>query len=576
MESSSSPTQHILQLEDQLREKEKDVELAATIGQDLLNQVALLNSRVKELEAQRESTSTNNDNTTPKQQHPISKIPLPSSSNSSNPKKTVPNPPSVPQQQQLPHQQQQQHQQQQHQQHPNPTGSPFPRTPSKSKLLSNQLPPSPSTPATPLPYPEHKMDPNLAAQIENALVLQLRSLQAKLSTSESLRSKVSERCEAFERECTTIRSQNEKLANSERKLNERIWDLEILNQQLQETNETLEKEIARLLQKIKSQERDTSNMKDHVDALRLAEAGWNKEKETLLFKMESESSRKRREIAILKREKAELEKQIQELNQPMSVVEGGFQYKTGGSAASSTSDLARRAKSLEKLSDGKDDGEARSLQQQLQCQQQQQNSNNLFVNSLSKALSQAHTHNEELRRENADLLQSNEELDRLLQEAHETIESMKVGCDLSSLDRDQVFDPSFAVNQSVNLHDQLASSESMEDLLKFDLNLDLDKVQLPPTNLLAELTQADIDLAPAAEAMDSTEALPTAVVESNDLEPSDTVIEALSSRSHHQPIMSDFCCQTDDIPRFLLDTRSILNELTEIESIAPPPLPPAF
>ncbi|KAJ3010443.1 UNVERIFIED_CONTAM: hypothetical protein HDU68_002132, partial [Siphonaria sp. JEL0065] len=553
-----------------------------------------LNSRVKELEAQREPSNTLMADNTPKQQQQpqpaqiMSKIPLPASVNASTKKPLQP---------------------------PNPASSPFPRTPSNTSKLQPNLQqqqsanvpqPSPSTPITPLPYPpesNHKLDPNLVAQIENALVSQLRSLQLKLNTSESQRQKVMERVLIFERECGVLRGQNEKLAGSESellvnavpkantdcealypvllrhylthhspskpgKLNEKIWDLEILHQQLQETNETLQKEITRHVQKIKSLERDISSMKDQFESVRAAESVWLKEKQTLVFKMESESNRKRREIAILKREKGELERQIEELSRPEQV----FMYKASGTTVSSSSDLTHRAKSPEPASVTITDSDsAQQLllqqQQQRQLQLQHQKDNDLFLSSLSKALSQAHSQNQELRKENADLTTSNQELDRLLQEANETIESLKVGCDLTSLDRvgEQAFDPSFMMDHSVlSLHNQLSSSESLEDLLKFDSHGDENLVQMLPTNLLAEMTQVEIEVAaPAAEATNS----PTVAVEGT----AESVVEVPLANERPQPVMSDFCCQTDDTPLFTMDSRSILNELIELDSFAASP-----
>ncbi|ORY50489.1 hypothetical protein BCR33DRAFT_713279 [Rhizoclosmatium globosum] len=406
---------------------------------------------------------------------------------------------------------------------------------------------------TPLPPPEHKIDPHLATQIENALVLQLRSLQLKLNASEAQRAKWSDHAQVFERECTILRSQNEKLAASERKLNEKIWDLELLDQQLKETNEELLKEIQRYQQKIKSYERDISQMKEHIDSMRVSESGWQKEKQTLIFTMESESSRKRREIASLKREKADLERQIEELTKSE---QHHFEYKTGASAASSHSNLSLRSKTLE--SELKVQSLLTETIHSLSPAASTQNTqNDLFVSSLSKALSAAHSQNEDLRSQNATLLQNTQELDRLLREANETIESLKLGCDISSFDRvdSQMFDPSFFVDQS--LHDQLACSESMSHALKLER---LDENLEGHKSLLAELAQeVQTEVAPAAEALSVSDNI------HEELE----VLQKPSSNTTTK-VMADFSCQTEEAPRLFSDTKSILNELSEqVTSLGP-------
>ncbi|KAJ3090018.1 hypothetical protein HK100_007575 [Physocladia obscura] len=480
----------ISKLEAQLRAKEQDVELAATIGQDLLSQVTALNARVAELEALKQAapsptaTAAEEEYTPNKREHDTtiqksSKIPLarvsarrPSSAQHYH------NTPSN-----------------------NATTTPKEQVSYTPAAATTQSQSSHQQPFAPMARTS-TIDKTLAEHIENALVLQLRSLQLKMTSVETQRLQLMEKCDSLDQNRALLKNQNEKLAASEKKLNEKIWDLEILNQQLKETNETLQKEITRHLQKIRTCEKELSNVKKYNEVMRRAEAAWTKEKQGILFKMESESNRKRREIANLRREKDSLEKQVEDLNKASAAtLTGGapdrLRLKTSPSKTATRSDSF--VGKLETLFEAGSNGgnSTKNLYEEFLAQQQQQldtqaANNELFLNSLSKALSRAHAQNEELRRENAGLHLDTQELNRLLVEANETIESLKLGFNLSSLEKFEGFDPSFQLESSffqtensMSLHDQMVLSESFHDLSYFNAE---ESFMLPGSkSLLAEL-----------------------------------------------------------------------------------------
>ncbi|KAJ3068494.1 hypothetical protein HDU98_008355 [Podochytrium sp. JEL0797] len=571
--SDNSARQHVLHLEEQLSAKEKDVELAATIGQDLLGQVSVLRARVAQLEAAAKAMpqakaamphpAASPFPRTPTKQAPRSRLPTLLSQHAKAPSPPPPPPP------------------------PDHSAT----TPSLNPLSQGTL----ATPSQATPNPSTpSLNPHLAKQLDASLVAQLRSLQLKFADADEKR-------ESLDRECTLLRAQTDALSNTERKLNERIWDKEIQTQQLQESNDALQKDVIRHQAKIKVCERDLSQSKDLIESLRANEANWLKEKQTIVFKMESESNRKRREIAILKREKLDLEKQIDQLASNSAM--HSFQFNRSGiSACSSRSDLSLSAKLPDPpvLKD-----RINSNTSYHGSIHNMSTNSDLFVSSISKALSQAHTQNEDLRTQNTTLRHNTRELERLLQEANEAIESLKLGCDLSSLDRDgPMFDPSF-----VELCDQLQPSESMDSFLKFDQRVE-EVLQVSGTNLLAELTQAEINVAPAAEeiaqeasldifadvpdagihfACDEDEALQASTsnllaeltLPEMDPTPVNSTRELLGAELAADPITprvaiakKDFSCQTDAIePHFFspIDAPMLLDELSAMDPAVPVP-----
>ncbi|KAJ3228131.1 hypothetical protein HDU81_006288 [Chytriomyces hyalinus] len=641
--SDTSTQRRVQQLEEQLRLKEKDVQLAATIGQDLLAQIQTLTLRVRELEvdpskhtaASTASTSKSPNLIASPFQFPFPKTPTrrqsvkPIASSSLATHRLNSDSPVTSPVEDL---------------FSLSTKSPQapPRTPliirskSQSQLLlegAEVIPPTltPAMSGTPKQSAKNgnasntpQMDPSLAAQIDSALVLQLRNLQSKTSTSESLRIKLEEKCELFERECSTLRTQNERLSASEAKLNERIWQLELTNQTLSTTTESLQKELSRATSRLKVLERESQAAKDALDLLKQSTEKDHAESES---RTENEAARKRREIAQLKREKALLERKVEELlqgaNDNMITLgeDGSFSLdasydQTVGEGEKNSSFSAFRSSNTLNAAGSRNAG-FQSFNYGSDSSQTP-----LFVTSLSKALDAAHAANDLLRAENSELNQNTRDLSRLLLEANEMIESLKQTCRdyeawgagiqshaMGGADENvaddvavdgvffgstSVYDPfdgSMAFDQSMmSLHDQIAMSASAHNLVEGELEWNAGEIhqdgagQLLLSDLDAlepveaeDVTEPEMDISPAKQHLlekygsnATLSAAETAAANASKSSKTEPPPQKL------RPIMVDFCGQTDgygfdQIPgpeqsADIIVNRSILHEMADFEA----------
>ncbi|KAJ3204119.1 hypothetical protein HDU82_006068 [Entophlyctis luteolus] len=513
-DKQSPASARIASLEELLRAKEMEVQLAATIGQNLLSQVNSSKTRIAELEAQLKHLPQHlpqhlprTDHSTPKAAAaptPVaSKIPLARSSATRKAQVTqLTNAP-------LP---------------PPPGESPLP-TNSARELQSKRLT---SAGTGSQIRKDYAIDPKLAMHIENSLVLHARSLTVKVNTIESANALLKQKCESMETENDILRAQNEKLIASERTLNEKLWNLEMLNQQLRNTNDSLQKEVNRHLQKIKSYEKELTHMQELSDALRESEKIWKEERQSLVVKLESEAGRNRREISRLTCENSKLEKRIEDMNGSCN---GLIQYRA---ATAPSFKLPLRPHSFITLPDEAQKNSPSDAKVLNVAQDSQ------IATALSTALAHAHADNQELRRENANLVQSSRELERMLQEANETIDAMRMGCDLS-----MVVPVAGVGENSMSLHDQLVMF-SGDDILVSQLPPCADNSGQQPLkivgtqNILQELEGGEFRPGPSTAA----EALTLLPLEKN-LE------------------KADCACQTEELLRFR-KSRSILQDLSAI------------
>ncbi|KAJ3342611.1 hypothetical protein HDU83_006042 [Entophlyctis luteolus] len=509
-DKQSPASARIASLEELLRAKEMEVQLAATIGQNLLSQVNSSKTRIAELEAQLKHVPQHlprTDHSTPKAAAaptPVaSKIPLARSSATRKAQVTqLTNAP-------LP---------------PPPGESPLP-TNSARELQSKRLT---SAGTGSQIRKDYAIDPKLAMHIENSLVLHARSLTVKVNAIESANALLKQKCESMETENDILRAQNEKLIASERTLNEKLWNLEMLNQQLRNTNDSLQKEVNRHLQKIKSYEKELTHVQELSDALRESEKIWKEERQSLVVKLESEAGRNRREISRLTCENSKLEKRIEDMNGSCN---GLIQYRA---ATAPSFKLPLRPHSFITLPDEAQKNSPSDAKVLNVAQDSQ------IATALSTALAHAHADNQELRRENANLVQSSRELERMLQEANETIDAMRMGCDLS-----MVVPVAGVGENSMSLHDQLVMF-SGDDILVSQLPPCADNSGQQPLkivgtqNILQELEGGEFRPGPSTAA----EALTLLPLEKN-LE------------------KADCACQTEELLRFR-KSRSILQDLSAI------------
>jgi hypothetical protein len=221
-----------------------------------------------------------------------------------------------------------------------------------------------------------------------------------------------------------------------------IWNLEIQNQQLSESNESKESELTRCRVTLKSLQDQLSSTTDRLEILRGTEASLEEEKSLLLSKLEHEVSSRRRIVSGLQKEKKDLLKTLQDLSKeaPDLVSRYGslgayHQLSHDGGNQPSTPSRNGRSVIHETSNDTVSILTTDSLKSPTASPSKHLNMNvstldpnsSVYIETLSASLSYTNAQNETLQKENAGLVESVTQLQQLLADAQETIELLQNG-----------------------------------------------------------------------------------------------------------------------------------------------------
>ena len=113
------------------------------------------------------------------------------------------------------------------------------------------------------------LDPKLASEIESLLTSQVRNLTAKVRESEQSRIEISE---TLTLEIKNLETIIEKRNNIESKLNERIWELEVENQNQKENLTSLNDQVLKLKQESRNAGLRNVSLTSQVEVLKSTEA----------------------------------------------------------------------------------------------------------------------------------------------------------------------------------------------------------------------------------------------------------------------------------------------------------------
>ncbi|KAJ3394370.1 hypothetical protein HDU92_006949 [Lobulomyces angularis] len=153
----------------------------------------------------------------------------------------------------------------------------------------------------------HKIDSQLRLEIESALTKQVRTLQSKFEKCEQSRLELFEKFCDMENEVHILKREKEKRNGNEEKLDERCWELEIINQQKGEQIAEFHSELNKLKIEQRKFSQENNNLQLQIE---------NFKQNELQLKLKSEDDQKI--IHSLKKEKKSLNESLIKLSKELS------------------------------------------------------------------------------------------------------------------------------------------------------------------------------------------------------------------------------------------------------------------
>ncbi|KAI8916938.1 hypothetical protein DFJ77DRAFT_325822 [Powellomyces hirtus] len=258
------------------------------------------------------------------------------------------------------------------------------------------------------------VDSDLASDIDNHLIHQVRMLRGDLGILNEEKREMHDKIARLESQLEGVRKQRQKDAYAASKKDEKIWDLELQNQQIREQASKAEAEGARMRQNLRQMDVAYGQSVEMMEAMKNANSQQSKSFDQLRARLEIELSRSRGLIIALESEKAALSQNCQDLimearaqtftapdlpspGSLKSVQETEFPIRPSSPAPSSSPASPDRSPSK----------------------------HTFFVESLSSSLSHAHQQINELEESVRESEYERGELVKLLAEAQETIEAFQ-------------------------------------------------------------------------------------------------------------------------------------------------------
>ncbi|KAJ3298921.1 hypothetical protein HK104_010155 [Borealophlyctis nickersoniae] len=261
--------------------------------------------------------------------------------------------------------------------------------------------------------PSAFFDDEFSAGIDDTILQHARTLQHRLAQSEAGRLETQERAAGLEKALETLKRQHEKILSKRAKLEERIWDLELANQQQKDHIAARVGEIARLNVSVRQLEQLNQQAVEQVEALKAQDQQRQESHEHVKNRLEAEILKCRRTILELQKENEDLTGTCDDL----------ISVATARKFASrSTQSLLSRQIDEEDEDDYSDNPRSATF---LTPDASPSKNSTMFVESLSASLAHAQMRVVELQDECGRMMDEKEELGKLLAEAQETIEMLR-------------------------------------------------------------------------------------------------------------------------------------------------------
>ncbi|KAJ1653949.1 hypothetical protein IWQ61_006031, partial [Dispira simplex] len=286
---------------------------------------------------------------------------------------------------------------------------------------------------------------NLATDLGNLLLLQVRHLQGKLSELEVEAFTQGERNDEMEKKVELQTKQISRMSEEYEAAKVRAWDMELVEQNLRDELKEATKQINRLQKENESLQKAFNNANDTVEQLRCSEEKLTKTIRNNRSRHEQDMNQARRNLISLQRDKKDLQKKVHELKADLSgriQRSGGRPDGAGGLPSASTSPSRATAEPAEGLVDlGMHDGEDPDGFAYPRTPAQRRGLGNgagwppgsvpstgphaMHVQTLTGSLAHAHRTMDKLRGSLRRHKQENLELKLMLSEHQETIESLQ-------------------------------------------------------------------------------------------------------------------------------------------------------
>ncbi|KNC98682.1 hypothetical protein, variant [Spizellomyces punctatus DAOM BR117] len=185
-----------------------------------------------------------------------------------------------------------------------------PRTP---RRLTTNKPMKPQSPRKNAMKGPTFVDPTLASDIDNQLLHHVRSLQQELGLSNEERRELQDKVVCLESELEGLRKQYDKTCSTGSKLDDKVWDLELHNQQLKDHIAKAEADYLRLKYSMEHTESAYRECLDLIEVLKSNEQKNVEAFEQSKARLEGELMRARRTISLLEREKSDLSQTCEKL-----------------------------------------------------------------------------------------------------------------------------------------------------------------------------------------------------------------------------------------------------------------------
>ncbi|KAJ3153726.1 hypothetical protein HDU86_005058 [Geranomyces michiganensis] len=259
------------------------------------------------------------------------------------------------------------------------------------------------------------VDMELASDIDNHLIHQVRNLRQELSVANEENRELSDSVARLESQVEAARKQRQKDLHLASKKDERIWDLELQTQQLRDSATKAETEAARMVNSLRQMDSAYGESVDAMAAMRSADSQKLDSFDAMRARLDGEVRRSRDLINALQSANASLTQRCTDLRREADALRArrnstAPQTEFKEQPETETSDVDRPSSPLPSPHPPSPE---RSPTKQT-----------LFVESLSSSLSHAHAQILELEEAARESELERQELLKLLNEAQETIESL--------------------------------------------------------------------------------------------------------------------------------------------------------
>ncbi|KAJ3015237.1 hypothetical protein HKX48_004702 [Thoreauomyces humboldtii] len=256
------------------------------------------------------------------------------------------------------------------------------------------------------------VDPDLATDIDNHLIHQVRALHQDLGISNDQKRDLHERISALETELDGMRKQNQKHSYVAGKQEEKIWDLELQNQQLLEHATKSDAECAQLMQKLRQLDSVYRQTVDEMDDLKNVSKHQSEEFDHARARLEADLVRHRDMMSTLE-------------TQNLHLMQVGSETTLADQRASTSSDdsVGKRPEALQHEQPIRPESPTPSSLPA--SPQRSPTKQTYFLESLSSSLTHAHEQISILEDDLRESEQQRGQLAHLLAEAQETIETLQ-------------------------------------------------------------------------------------------------------------------------------------------------------